>query len=78
MRHTENKRLPWQDLFTVVIDKMCKMTVKGVKSKSESTCKDSHFESTDFQVWSKMTLRIKRLISSFLEAGSEEFFDSYM
>ena len=71
MRHTENKRLPR------LLTKCAKMTVKGVKLKSESTCKDSHFESIDFQVWSKMTLRIKRLISSFLEAGSEEFFDSY-
>ena len=36
MWHTENKRLPWQYLITIVIDKICKMTVKGVTLKSES------------------------------------------
>ena len=36
MPHTDNKRLPWQHLVTMVIDKICKMTVKGVKLKSES------------------------------------------
>ena len=36
MTHTENKSLPWQHLITMVIDKTCKMTVKGVKLKSES------------------------------------------
>ena len=35
-RHTENKRLLWQHLITMVIDNICKMTVKGVKLKSES------------------------------------------
>ena len=33
---TVNKRLLWQPLMRMVIDKICKMTVKGVKSKSES------------------------------------------
>ena len=28
--------MPWQHLITMVIDKICKMTVKGVKLKSES------------------------------------------
>ena len=36
MWHTENKRLPWQHLITMVIDKIGIMTVKGVKLKSES------------------------------------------
>ena len=36
MRHTGNKRLLWQHLTTMVIDKIRKMTVKGVKLKSES------------------------------------------
>ena len=36
MRHTGNKRLLWQHLTTMVIDKMRKMTTKGVKLKSES------------------------------------------
>ena len=35
-RHTVNKRLLWQHLIRMVIDKICKMTVKDVKSKSES------------------------------------------
>ena len=30
------KRLLWQPVMRMVIDKICKMTVKGVKSKSES------------------------------------------
>ena len=34
--HTVNKRLLWQHLIRMVVDKICKMTVKGVKSKSES------------------------------------------
>ena len=34
--HTVNQRLLWQPLMRMVIDKICKMTVKGVKSKSES------------------------------------------
>ena len=34
--HTVNKRMLWQHLIRMFIDKMCKMTVKGVKSKSES------------------------------------------
>ena len=34
--HTVNIRLLWQHLIRMVIDKICKMTVKGVKSKSES------------------------------------------
>ena len=29
MLHIENKRLPWQYLIAMVIDKICKMTVKG-------------------------------------------------
>ena len=36
MWHTENQRLSWQHLITMVIDKIRKMTVKGVKLKSES------------------------------------------
>ena len=36
MGHTDNKRLPWQHLVRMVIDKRCKMTVKGVKLTSES------------------------------------------
>ena len=35
--HTVNKRLLWQHLIRMVIDKICKMTVKGVKSRSESS-----------------------------------------
>ena len=34
--HTGNKRLLWQHLTTMVIDKISKMSVKGVKLKSES------------------------------------------
>ena len=34
--HTGNKRLLWQHLTAMVIDKIRKMSVKGVKSKSES------------------------------------------
>ena len=34
--HTGNKRLLWQHLTTMVIDKIRKMSVKGVKLKSES------------------------------------------
>ena len=34
--HTGNKRLLWQHLTTMVIDKICKMSIKGVKLKSES------------------------------------------
>ena len=36
MWHTVNKRLLWQPLMRMVIDKICKMTIKSVKSKSES------------------------------------------
>ena len=31
MWHTDNKKLPSQHLVTMAIDKICKMTVKGVK-----------------------------------------------
>ena len=34
--HTGNKRLLWQQLTTMVIDKICKMSIKGVKLKLES------------------------------------------
>ena len=34
--HTQNNRLLWQHLTTMVIDKRRKMTVKDVKLKSES------------------------------------------
>ena len=34
--HTGNKRLLWQHLTTMVLDKIRKMPVKGVKLKSES------------------------------------------
>ena len=34
--HTGNKRLLWQHLTTMVTDKIRKMSVKGVKLKSES------------------------------------------
>ena len=34
--HAGNKRLLWQHLITMVIDKIREMTVKGVKLKSES------------------------------------------
>ena len=34
--HTGNKRLLWQHLTTMVIDKIRNMSVKGVKLKSES------------------------------------------
>ena len=34
--HTGNKRLLWQHLTTMVFDKTRKMSVKGVKLKSES------------------------------------------
>ena len=34
--HTENKRLLWQHLTTLVIDKIRKMSIKGVNLKSES------------------------------------------
>ena len=40
--HTVNKRLLWQHLIRMVIDQICKMTVKGVKSKSESFFSISH------------------------------------
>ena len=40
--HTVNKRLLWQHLIRMVIDKICKMTVEGVKSKSESFFSISH------------------------------------
>ena len=36
MWNTENKRLLWRHLITMIIDKIPKMTVKGVKLKSES------------------------------------------
>ena len=36
MTHTGNKRLLWQHLTTMVIDKIRKMSNKGVKLKSES------------------------------------------
>ena len=36
MWHTGNKRLLWQHLTTMVIDKIRKMSIKGVKLKSES------------------------------------------
>ena len=42
MWHTENKRLLWQHLITMVIDKICKMIVKGVELKSESFFPISH------------------------------------
>ena len=32
----KSQRLPWQHLITMVIDKICKMTVKSVKLKLES------------------------------------------
>ena len=34
--HTGNKRLLWQHLTAMVIDKIRKMSLKGVKLKSES------------------------------------------
>ena len=34
--HTVNKRLLWQPLMRMVIDKIPKMAAKGVKPKSES------------------------------------------
>ena len=34
--HTGNKRFLWQHLTTMVIDKIRKMSIKGVKLKSES------------------------------------------
>ena len=34
--HNGNKRLLWQHLTTMVIDEIHKMSVKGVKLKSES------------------------------------------
>ena len=40
--HTENKRLLWQHLIRMVVDKICKMTIKGVKLKSESFISISH------------------------------------
>ena len=40
--HTENKRLLWQHLIRMVVDKICTMTVKGVKLKSESFISISH------------------------------------
>ena len=40
--HTVTKRLLWQHLIRMVIDKICKMTVEGVKSKSESFFSISH------------------------------------
>ena len=36
MWHTGNKRLLWQHFTTMVIDKIRKMTVKGVQLKPES------------------------------------------
>ena len=39
---TVNKRLLWQHLIRMVIDKICKVTIKGVKSKSESFFSISH------------------------------------
>ena len=33
---TGKKKLLWQHLTTMVIDKICKMSIKGVKLKSES------------------------------------------
>ena len=33
LKHTENKSLPWQHLIKMVNDKICQMTVKGVKIK---------------------------------------------
>ena len=42
MCHTLNKRLLWQHLIRMVIDKMCKMTVEDTKSTSESFLSISH------------------------------------
>ena len=36
MRYIKNKKFPWQHLITMVIDKICKITVKNEKLKSES------------------------------------------
>ena len=36
------QRFLWQPLMRMVIEKICKMTVKGVKSKSESLLLISH------------------------------------
>ena len=36
MCDTENKKLLWQHLITMVINKICKITAKVVKLKSES------------------------------------------
>ena len=33
---------------------------------------------TDFQGWSKMTLKIKQPITPFMEVGFEKFFDSHV
>ena len=41
-RDTVNKRLLWQHLIRIVIDKICKMTIKGVRSNSESFFSTSH------------------------------------
>ena len=40
--HTVSKRLQWQLLMRMVIDKICKMIVKGIKSKSEIFFSISH------------------------------------
>ena len=53
MSHTENKRLPWQHLIKIVLDKICKMTIKGVKLKLESLFSISHIV---LELWRK-TLR---------------------
>ena len=36
MWYIENEKLPWQYLITMAIDKICKMTVKGIELKSKS------------------------------------------
>ena len=36
------------------------------------------YTATDFQGWSKMTLKIKMAFSPFLEVGFEKFSDSHM
>ena len=78
MRNSENERLPWQHLITMVIDKICKVTVKGVKLKSESFFSVSYgdlelFFSTFFpgNIWvvrefSKATLNIQIFTSILL------------
>ena len=55
-RTLKNKTLPWQHLITMVIGKICKMTVKSIKLNNFKSESFSSISYGVFELWRK-TLR---------------------